>query len=131
MNGFTPDRPQRMAQMLAMQERNRSINAPPGQRDGMPVMRPSLAYSGATPNTATGVAPQAMNFNGPQMTAQPGTMGMAGAPGRYGSAPMRQMGPPPVRSPQIGMQSRSRVSSPGMTTPQGGRYRGDFDDGAE
>jgi hypothetical protein len=129
MNGYTPDRPQRMAQMLAMQERNRSIAAPPGQRDGMPAMRPSLAYSGATPNTASGVPPSTMNFNGPQMSPQPGTMGMAGAPGRMGSAPMRQMGPPPVRSPQIGNQRR--VSSPGMTTPQGGRYRGDFDDGAE
>jgi hypothetical protein len=127
MNGYTPDRPQRMAQMLAMQERNRSIAAPPGQRDGMPAMRPSLAYSGATPNTASGVSPSTMNFNGPQMSPQPGTMGMA--PGRMGSAPMRQMGPPPVRSLQIGNQRR--VSSPGMTTPQGGRYRGDFDDGAE
>ena len=131
MNGYRPDRPQRMAQMLALQERNRSIGAPPGQRDGMPVMRPSLAYSGATPNTATGVPPQAMNFNGPQMTAQPGTTGMMGAPGRAGSAPMRQMGPPPMRSPQIGNMQRPRASSPGMTTPQGGRYRGDFDDGAE
>lgn len=128
MNGFRPDRPQRMAQMLALQERNRSISAPPGQRDGMPAMRPSLAYSGATPNTATGVAPQMMNFNGPQMTAQPGTTGMMGAPGRMGSTPMR---PSQMRSPQIGNMQRPRVSSAGMTTPQGGRYRGDFDDGAE
>ena len=131
MNGYRPDRPQRMAQILALQERNHSIDAPPEQRDGMPIMHPSLAYSGATPNTATGVPPQAMNFNGPQMTPQPGTAGMMGAPGRVGSAPMRQMGPPPVRSPQVGNMQRPRASSPGMTTPQGGRYRGDFDDGAE
>ena len=125
MNGFTPDRPQRMAQMLAMQERNRSIGAPPGQRDGMPAMRPSMAYSGATPNTASGVPPQAMNFNGPQMTPQPGMGGMAmeGIPGRAGGAMMQrpQMGPP-----QISTAAR-RTATPGMTTPQGGRYRGDFD----
>ena len=126
MNGFRPDRPQRMAQMLAMQERNRSIGAPPGQRDGMPAMRPSLAYSGATPNTASGVPPQAMNFNGPQMTPQPGMGGMTveGVPGRMSSAMM------PRQSPQIG-GLRRMPKSPGMTTPAGGRYRGDFDDGQE
>jgi len=121
-----PDRPQRMAQMLAMQERNKSIGAPPGQRDGMPAMRPTLAYSGATPNTASGVPPQAMNFNGPQMTPQPGMSGMAmeGVPGRAGGAMMRR----PQASPQIGGRPmRPRVGSPGMTTPQGGSYRGDFE----
>jgi len=125
MNGFTPDRPQRMAQMLAMQERNRSIGAPPGQRDGMPAMRPSMAYSGATPNTASGVPPQAMNFNGPQITPQPGMGGMAmeGIPGRASGAMMQrpQMGPPQVST------AARRTATPGMTTPQGGRYRGDFD----
>jgi hypothetical protein len=131
-----------MAQMLAMQERNRSIGAPAGQRDGMPAMRPSLAYSGATPNTASGVPPQAMNFNGPQMTPQPGMGGMAmeGVPGRSGGAmmPRPQMGMPRVggmmaRSPQVGgMGSRPRMpSSPGLTTPQGGGYRGDFDYGQD
>ena len=122
MNGFRPDRPQRMAQMLAMQERNQSLTAPAGQRDGMPAMRPSLAYSGATPNTATGVPPQAMNFNGPQMTPQPGTTGRPGIMGR---------------SPQVGggMQrprgAQGYPRSPGLTTPQGGGYRGDFDYGTE
>ncbi len=109
MNGFTPDRPQRMAQMLAMQERNSSLNAPAGQRDGMPAMRPSLAYSGATPNTAAGIAPQAMNFNGPMNTPQPGITGSRG-----------------YSSPQLGNGPR-KPASPGMTTPQGGQYRGDFD----
>ena len=99
MYRYSPDRPQRMAQMLAMQERNQSLNAPPGQRDGMPAMRPSLAYSGATPNTATGMPPQAMNFNGPSM------------------------------SPQIGAARPRRTGSPGLTTPQGGANRGDFDYG--
>lgn len=130
MNGFRPDRPQRMAQMLAMQERNRSIGAPPGQRDGMPAMRPSLAYSGATPNTASGVAPSAMNFNGPQMSPQPGMGGMSveGIPGRAGGAmmPSRQIGPP-----QISNVPKPRMKSPGMTTPQGGQYRGDFDYGQD
>lgn len=126
-----PDRPQRMAQMLAMQERNRSIGAPAGQRDGMPAMRPSLAYSGATPNTASGVPPQAMNFNGPQMTPQPGMGGMAmGVPGRMagGMMPRPQMGMPRM-PPQIGGQPmRPRMpASPGLTTPQGGSYRGDFE----
>ena len=137
MNGFRPDRPQRMAQMLAMQERNRSLAAPPGQRDGMPAMRPSLAYSGATPNTASGVPPQAMNFNGPQMTPQPGTTGRPGVMDGMGRPPMggRMMG----RSPQIGggMQrprgpgAQGYPRSPGLTTPQGGGYRGDFDYGQE
>jgi hypothetical protein len=132
MNGFRPDRPQRMAQMLAMQERNRSIGAPPGQRDGMPAMRPSLAYSGATPNTASGVPPQAMNFNGPQMTPQPGMGGMAmeGVPGRASGAMMArpQMGMPRM-PPQIGGQPMRprQPASPGLTTPQGGSYRGDFE----
>lgn len=123
MNGFQPDRPQRMAQMLAMQERNRSIAAPPGQRDGMPAMRSSLAYSGATPNTAPGVPPSAMNFNGPQMTAQPGFGGMQvkGVPGRQSPAVAPQVGG--VRRPPKGPAA-------GMMTPAGGRYRGDFDDGA-
>ena len=102
MYRYSPDRPQRMAQMLAMQERNQSLNAPPGQRDGMPAMRPSLAYSGATPNTATGMPPQAMNFNGPRITPQ-------------------------RIAPQVGQ--RGRLSPPGMNTPSGGRDRGDFDYG--
>lgn len=139
MDGFKPDRPQRMAQMLAMQERNRSIGAPAGQRDGMPAMRPSLAYSGATPNTASGVPPQAMNFNGPQMSPQPGMGGMAmeGVPGRAGGAMMSRqqmppMGMPPRRQmgpPQIGGQPMRprQPASPGLTTPQGGSYRGDFE----
>jgi hypothetical protein len=130
MNGFRPDRPQRMAQMLAMQERNRSIGAPAGQRDGMPAMRPSLAYSGATPNTASGVPPQAMNFNGPQMTPQPGMGGMMQGMGR---PQMGQTRMPPQQmadtAPQIGNRlMRPRMPSPaGMTTPQGGSYRGDFE----
>ena len=102
MYRYTPDRPQRMAQMLAMQERNQSLNAPPGQRDGMPAMRPSLAYAGATPNTATGMPPQAMNFNGPRFTPQ---------------------------APQVGQARPRRIGSPGLTTPQGGADRGDFDYG--
>jgi hypothetical protein len=104
MYRYTPDRPQRMAQMLAMQERNQSLNAPAGQRDGMPAMRPSLAYAGATPNTASGMPPQAMNFNGPRMTRQPGI------------------------APQLGQRPR-RVSPAGINTPQGGADRGDFDYG--
>jgi hypothetical protein len=120
MNGFTPDRPQRMAQMLAMQERNTSIGAPPGQRSGMPAMRSSLAYSGATPNTAPGVPPQMMDFNGPQMTAQGGMGGM-----RYQGIPGRASGSVSP-SPQVGNQGR-KPASPGLTTPQGGQYRGDFD----
>ena len=103
MYRYSPDRPQRMAQMLAMQERNQSLNDPPGQRDGMPAMRPSLAYAGATPNTASGMPPQAMNFNGPRM-GQPGL------------------------APQIG-QARRRLSPAGINTPQGGADRGDFDYG--
>jgi hypothetical protein len=133
MNGYTPDRPQRMAQMLAMQERNRSITAPPGQRDGMPAMRPSLAYSGATPNTASGVPPQMMNFNGPQMSPQPGIGRMGGVPGRQmGPPPMRQMAPQVggVRRPQ-GIGSQGAPMARGMMTPQGGGYRGDFDYGQE
>jgi hypothetical protein len=104
MYRYTPDRPQRMAQMLAMQERNQSLNAPAGQRDGMPVMNPSTAYAGATPNTASGMPPQAMNFNGPRMTRQPGI------------------------APQLGQRPR-RVSPAGINTPQGGADRGDFDYG--
>ena len=103
MYRYFPDRPQRMAQMLAMTQRNSSLNAPPGQRDGMPVMNPSPAYSGATPNTATGVPPQAMSFNGPVRSRTP------------------QM------APQVGQ--RGRLSPPGMNTPSGGRDRGDFDYG--
>ena len=137
MYRYTPDRPQRMAQMLAMQERNQSLNAPPGQRDGMPAMRPSLAYAGATPNTATGMPPQAMNFSGPMTTPQPGITGRAGIMGGMGR-PQMGMNRPPM-SPQIGGQmqrprgpgAQGYPRSPGLTTPQGGGYRGDFDYGQE
>ena len=129
MNGFTPDRrPQQLAQMLAAQERNQMLTAPAGQRDmGMQQM-PGLGYGQATPNAASGMPPQAMNFNGPMTTMQPGLgvnrpqMGM--------NRP--QMGMPQM-SPQVGgPPMRPRMPSPaGMTTPQGGGYRGDFDYGQE
>jgi hypothetical protein len=133
MNGFQPDRrPQQMARMLAMQERNSSLNAPPGQRDMAYRQTAGLGYAQPTPNVAPGVPPQAMNFNGPPQAMQ------GGRPFGYGQSMggtgMMGMGAPrnaPMRSPQVGMGVRPRVSSPGMTTPQGGRYRGDFDDGAE
>ena len=120
-----PDRrPQELARMLAMQERNSSL-------DGMTPRRqpqPSLAYSGATPNAAPGVAPQNMNFNGPAGPSQ--YRGPISNPAMSAMAPPQQggaaMGMP--RAPQLGGMQRQRMPSPaGMTTPQGGRYRGDFD----
>ena len=124
MNGFTPDRkPQQMARMLAMQERNLSLNSPGNNMRNVP--QPNLMYSGATPNTNPGVPPQAMNFNGPPQAMQ------GGRPMGYGP-PVRSMGQPqvgPPRSPQVGgMMQRPRMpASAGMTTPQGGSYRGDFE----
>ena len=129
MNGFRPDRrPQQLAQMMAMQERNQSLAAPAGQRDMAMRQMPGLGYGQATPNAASGMPPQAMNFNGPMTTMQPGLgvnrpqMGM--------NRP--QMGMPQM-SPQVGgPPMRPRMPSPaGMTTPQGGGYRGDFDYGQE
>lgn len=120
-----PDRrPQELARVLAMQERNSSL-------DGMTPRQqpqPSLAYSGATPNSAPGVAPQNMNFNGPQGPQQ--YRGPISNPAMSAMAPPQQggaaMGMP--RAPQLGGMQRQRMPSPaGMTTPQGGRYRGDFD----
>ena len=105
MNGYSPDRrPQQLAQMLAAQERNTSLGAPPGQRDMAMRQVPGLAFSQPTPNAAPGVPPQAMNFNGPRMTRQPGI------------------------APQLGQRPR-RVSPAGINTPQGGADRGDFDYG--
>ena len=54
-----------------------------------------------------------------------------GRPMGYGP-PVRSMGQPqmgPPRSPQVGgMMQRPRMPAPaGMTTPQGGSYRGDFE----
>lgn len=102
--------------MLAMQERNSSL-------DGMTPRRqpqPSLAYAGATPNAAPGVAPQNMNFNGPQGPSQ--YRGPISNPALSASAAPQQ------GAPQIGGMMRGRrPSPPGMTTPQGGTYRGDFD----
>jgi len=120
-----PDRrPQELARVLAMQERNSSL-------DGMTprqAPQPSLAYAGATPNSAPGVAPQNMNFNGPQGPQQ--YRGPISNPAMSAMAPPQQggaaMGMP--RAPQLGGMQRQRMPSPaGMTTPQGGRYRGDFD----
>ena len=134
MNGFSPDRrPQQLAQMLAAQERNTSLGAPPGQRDMAMRQVPGLGYSQPTPNAAPGVPPQAMNFNGPMTTPQPGITGRAGIMGGMG----RPMGS--RMSPQIGGQmqrprgpgAQGYPRSPGMTTPQGGGYRGDFDYGQE
>jgi hypothetical protein len=126
MNGFTPDRkPQQMARMLAMQERNLSLNSPGNNMRNVP--QPNLMYAGSTPNTNPGVPPQAMNFNGPPQAMQ------GGRPMGYGP-PMSGMGSPqmgPPRSPQVGgMMQRPRMPAPaGMTTPQGGSYRGDFENG--
>ena len=134
MNGFTPDRrPQQLAQMMAMQERNRSLSAPPGQRDMAMRQVPGMGYGQATPNTAPGVPPQNMSFNGPQTTMQPGITGSPGMMGGMGRPPMRGMpqGMPRGMPPQVGGQPmRPRMPSPaGMTTPQGGTYRGDFENG--
>lgn len=114
-----PDRrPQELARVLAMQERNSSL-------DGMTPRQqpqPSLAYAGATPNSAPGVAPQNMNFNGPQGPSQ--YRGPISNPALTANAAPQQ------GAPQIGGMRRqqNRMPSPaGMTTPQGGRYRGDFD----
>ena len=129
MNGFTPDRkPQQMARMLAMQERNLSLNSPGNNMRNVP--QPNLMYSGATPNTNPGVPPQAMNFNGPPQAMQGGRPMGYGPPMRGMGSP--QMGPPRMgmaRSPQVGgMMQRPRMPAPaGMTTPQGGSYRGDFE----
>ena len=138
MNGFTPDRrPQQLAQMLAAQERNQMLTAPAGQRDmGMRQM-PGLGYGQATPNAASGMPPQAMNFSGPMTTPQPGLTGSRGIMGGMGR-PQMGMNRPPM-SPQIGGQmqrprgagAQGYPRSPGMTTPQGGGYRGDFDYGQE
>lgn len=134
MNGFSPDRrPQQLAQMLAAQERNTSLGAPPGQRDMAMRQVPGLGYSQPTPNAAPGVPPQAMNFSGPMTTPQPGLTGSRGIMGGMG----RPMGS--RMSPQIGGQmqrprgagAQGYPRSPGMTTPQGGGYRGDFDYGQE
>ena len=134
MNGFSPDRrPQQLAQMLAAQERNTSLYSPPGQRDMAMRQVPGLGYSQPTPNAAPGVPPQAMNFSGPVTTPQPGLTGSRGIMGGMG----RPMGS--RMSPQIGGQmqrprgpgAQGYPRSPGMTTPQGGGYRGDFDYGQE
>jgi len=134
MNGFSPDRrPQQLAQMLAAQERNTSLGAPPGQRDMAMRQVPGMGYSQATPNAAPGVPPQAMNFSGPMTTPQPGLTGSRGIMGGMG----RPMGS--RMSPQIGGQmqrprgpgAQGYPRSPGLTTPQGGGYRGDFDYGQE
>lgn len=134
MNGFSPDRrPQQLAQMLAAQERNTSLGAPPGQRDMAMRQVPGLGYSQPTPNAAPGVPPQAMNFSGPVTTPQPGLTGSRGIMGGMG----RPMGS--RMSPQIGGQmqrprgpgAQGYPRSPGLTTPQGGGYRGDFDYGTE
>jgi hypothetical protein len=112
-----------MARMLAMQERNLSLNSPGNNMRNVP--QPNLMYAGGTPNTNPGVPPQAMNFNGPPQAMQ------GGRPMGYGP-PVRSMGQPqmgPPRSPQVGgMMQRPRMPAPaGMTTPQGGSYRGDFE----
>jgi len=134
MNGFSPDRrPQQLAQMLAAQERNTSLGAPPGQRDMAMRQVPGLGYSQPTPNAAPGVPPQAMNFSGPMTTPQPGLTGSRGIMGGMGRPMGNRM------SPQIGGQmqrprgpgAQGYPRSPGLTTPQGGGYRGDFDYGTE
>ena len=122
-----PDRrPQELARMLAMQERNSSLNGPTMQQP----VQPSKAYAGATPNSAPGVTPQSMNFNGPAGPSQYG--GPISNPAMSMMAPRQQGGP--ESAPQIGGMRRPMAagargypSSPGMTTPQGGTYRGDFD----
>ena len=142
MNGFTPDRrPQQLAQMLAAQERNTSLGSPPGQRDMAMRQVPGLGYSQPTPNAAPGVPPQAMNFTGPMTTQQPGLTGRPGIMGGMGRPPMGMNRPPmgSRMSPQIGGQmqrprgagAQGYPRSPGLTTPQGGGYRGDFDYGQE
>ena len=104
MDGFQPDRkPQQMARMLAMQERNRSLNAPGNNMQNVP--QPNQMYSGATPNVNPGIPPQA------------GMMGRPPAPQIGGMRPRAPRGPGAMGYPQ----------SPGMTTPQGGNYRGDFE----
>jgi hypothetical protein len=118
-----PDRrPQELARMLAMQERNASLD---GMTPRQP-QQPSLAYAGATPNSAPGVAPQNMNFNGPRGPAQ--------YTGPISNPAMSAMAPPQQGAPQVGGMRRPQgagargyPSSLGMTTPQGGTYRGDFD----
>ena len=138
MNGFSPDRrPQQLAQMLAAQERNTSLGAPPGQRDMAMRQVPGLGYSQPTPNAAPGVPPQSMNFSGPMTTPQPGITGSRGIMGGMGR-PQMGMNRPPM-SPQVGGQmqrprgagAQGYPRSPGLTTPQGGGYRGDFDYGTE
>ena len=138
MNGFSPDRrPQQLAQMLAAQERNTSLYSPPGQRDMAMRQVPGLGYSQPTPNAAPGVPPQAMNFSGPVTTPQPGITGSRGIMGGMGR-PQMGMNRPPM-SPQVGGQmqrprgagAQGYPRSPGLTTPQGGGYRGDFDYGTE
>jgi hypothetical protein len=132
MNGRRPSmmmmqpdrRPQELARVLAMQERNSSLDGTTPRQ----APQPSLAYAGATPNSAPGVAPQNMNFNGPQGPQQ--YRGPISNPAMSAMAPPQQggaaMGMP--RAPQLGGMQRQRMPSPaGMTTPQGGRYRGDFD----
>lgn len=132
MNGRRPSmmmmqpdrRPQELARVLAMQERNSSLDGTTPRQ----APQPSLAYAGATPNSAPGVAPQNMNFNGPQGPQQ--YRGPISNPAMSAMAPPQQggaaMGVP--RAPQLGGMQRQRMPSPaGMTTPQGGRYRGDFD----
>lgn len=145
MDGFTPDRkPQQMARMLAAQERNLSLNSPGNNMQNVP--QPNLMYSGATPNVNPGIPPQAMNFNGPMQARQGGMpmgygsplsgMGMRGFGPPQGGMPQAPRPPMPraEMAPQIGgmMQprgpgARGYPSSPGMTTPQGGAYRGDFE----
>ena len=122
-----PDRrPQELARMLAMQERNASLD---GMTPRQP-QQPSLAYAGATQNSAPGVAPQSMNFNGPSGPSQ--YRGPISNPAMSTMAPRQQSGP--EMAPQIGGMrrpsgagARGYPSAPGMTTPQGGTYRGDFD----
>lgn len=118
MMPMQPDRrPQELARMLAMQERNASLDSPTPRQQP----QPSLAYAGATPNSAPGVAPQNMNFNGPQGPSQ--------YRGPISNPALSSNAPPQQGAPQIGgvRQSRRMPSPAGMTTPQGGRYRGDFD----
>jgi len=140
MNGFRPDRrPQQLAQMMAMQERNSSLSAPAGQRDMAMRQVPGLAYGQPTPNAAPGVPPQNMSFNGPMISPQPGitgTPGMMGGMGRPRGMPQgmprgMSRGMPQGMPPQVGgPPMRPRMPSPaGMTTPQGGSYRGDFENG--
>jgi hypothetical protein len=124
-----PDRrPQELARMLAMQERNSSLNGPTMQQP----VQPSLGMEGGTPNAMPGVAPQAMNFNGPQMQQYRQLISNAAL---SQAQPIQQSGPemaPQIggmqrRRPPMGAGARGYPSSPGMTTPQGGRNRGDFD----